>query len=156
MKRKTKSILANIALPLAIGGASAVLTKDSMEIFDYVNKPPLVPPDWLFPVVWTILYILMGLAAYFVHNSHKPGKKIDSALLFYGIQLIFNFFWPIFFFNMQKYLFAFIWLLALWILILITTVKFFGIEKKSGYLMLPYIIWTTFAAYLNLGVYILN
>lgn len=156
MKAKTKSLIINLAIPLAVGGLSALITKDSMIMFDYVKKPPLAPPDWLFPVAWTILYILMGLAAYYVHTSHKPKKQIDSALLFYGIQLFFNFFWSIFFFNLEKYLFSFIWLVAMWVLILITTVKFFGIEKKSGYLMLPYILWTTFAAYLNLGVYMLN
>ena len=156
MKAKTKSLIINLAIPLAVGGLSALITKDSMIMFDYVKKPPLSPPDWLFPVVWTTLYILMGLAAYYVRNSKKPKKQVDSALLFYGIQLFFNFFWSIFFFNLEKYLFSFIWLVAMWVLIIITTVKFFGIEKKSGYLMLPYILWTTFAAYLNLGVYMLN
>lgn len=156
MKAKTKSLLLNIAIPLAVGGLSALLTKDNMIMFEYVKKPPLSPPAWLFPVVWTILYILMGLAAYFVSNSGRPKKQIDSAMLFYGLQLFFNFLWPIFFFNIEKYLFSFIWLMAMWVLIIITTVKFFGIDRKAGYLMLPYVLWTTFAAYLNFGIYILN
>lgn len=156
MKAKTKSLIINLAIPLAVGGLSALLTKDSMVVFDFVKKPPLSPPAWLFPVVWTILYILMGLAAYYVHTSDKPKRDIDIALLFYGIQLFFNFFWSIFFFNMQEYLFAFIWLIALWVFILVTTIKFFGIEKKSGYLMLPYLLWVSFAAYLNWAIFVLN
>lgn len=156
MKAKTKSLIINIAIPLAVGGLSALLTKDNMIMFEYVRKPPLSPPSWLFPLVWTILYVLMGIAAYLVHTSHKPKQETDTALLFYGIQLLFNFFWSIFFFNMEEYLFAFIWLLALWVFILITTIRFFRIDKRAGYLMLPYLLWVSFAAYLNLGVYLLN
>lgn len=156
MKAKTKSLIINIAIPLAVGGLSALLTKDNMIMFEYVRKPPLSPPGWLFPVVWTILYVLMGIAAHLVNTSHKPKQETDTALLFYGIQLLFNFFWSIFFFNMEEYLFAFIWLLAMWVFILITTVKFFRIDKRAGYLMLPYLLWVSFAAYLNLGVYLLN
>ena len=98
----------------------------------------------------------MGLAAYFVRNSNRPKKEVNTALLFYGIQLFFNFFWSIFFFNMEKYLFSFIWLLAMLILIIVTTFKFFDIDRKAGWLMLPYILWVTFAAYLNFGIYMLN
>ena len=156
MKAKTKSLVFNLVIPLAVGGLSALLTRNNMIMFDYVRKPPLSPPDWLFPVVWTVLYILMGLAAYFVHTSNKPKKEISSALLFYGIQLFFNFFWSIFFFNLEKYLFSFIWLLAMLILIIVTTFKFFDIDRKAGYLMIPYILWVTFAAYLNFGIYMLN
>lgn len=156
MKAKTKSLIINLAIPLAVGGLSALLTKDSMVVFDFVKKPPLSPPGWLFPIVWTILYALMGLAAYYVHTSANPKKDVNSALLFYDTQLFFNFFWPIFFFIMQKYLFSFIWLIAMWVFILITTIKFFRIEKKSGWLMLPYILWVSFAAYLNWGIYVLN
>lgn len=156
MKAKTKSLILNLAIPLAVGGLSALLTRNNMIMFDYVRKPPLSPPAWLFPVVWTVLYILMGLAAYFVRNSNRPKKEVNTALLFYGIQLFFNFFWSIFFFNMEKYLFSFIWLLAMLILIIVTTFKFFDIDRKAGWLMLPYILWVTFAAYLNFGIYMLN
>ena len=145
-----------IAIPLIVGGLSAVLTMDNMIMFDYVAKPPLSPPAWLFPVVWTILYVLMGLASYFVLISKKPKKQVNTALIFYGLQLVFNFFWSLIFFNLGNYLFAFIWLLALWVLIIITAVKFYNIDKKAGYLMIPYILWVTFAAYLNYGIYKLN
>ena len=156
MKAKTKTLIISIAIPLAVGGLSALLTKDSMVVFDYVTKPPLSPPAWLFPVVWTILYVLMGLSSYFVYTSDKPKEDINTALLFYGIQLFFNFFWSIFFFNMEKYLFSLVWLIAMWVLIIITTLKFYRIDRKAGYLMLPYLLWVTFAAYLNWGIYVLN
>lgn len=156
MKNKNKNLVGCLALPLIVGGLSALVTKDSMTMFEYVSKPPLSPPGWLFPVAWTILYILMGLASYFVYISHKPKGDINSALIFYGLQLFFNFFWSVFFFNLEKYLFSFIWLLAMLALIIVTTVKFINIDKRSGYLMLPYIAWTVFAAYLNFGVYMLN
>lgn len=154
MKIKWKPLIISILIPLAVGGLSVLLTKDNMIMFDYVRKPPLSPPAWLFPVVWTVLYILMGLASYRVYISEAKGK--DSALVYYGVQLLFNFFWSIIFFNLGNYLFAFIWLAALWVLILITTVKFFRIDKPAGWLMIPYLLWVTFAGYLNYAIYLLN
>lgn len=156
MKKNTKALIICIAIPLIVGGLSALLTMDNMIMFDYVAKPPLSPPAWLFPVVWTVLYVLMGLASYFVLISKKPKKQVNTALIFYALQLVFNFFWSLIFFNLGNYLFAFIWLLALWVLIIITAVKFYNIDKKAGYLMIPYILWVTFAAYLNYGIYKLN
>ena len=117
------------------------------------NKPPLSPPGWLFPVVWTILYILMGIASYLVLTSGKPNQ---TALTIYGVQLFFNFFWSILFFNMQSYLFAFIWLVILWLLIFATSILFHQISKLSGYLILPYLLWVTFAGYWNFSIYLLN
>lgn len=127
-----------------------------MATFESVAKPPLSPPGWLFPVVWTLLYILMGIASYLVSTSKGPKTLSDSALAIYGLQLVFNFFWSIIFFNMEAYLFAFIWLIALWLLILWTTVSFYKINKTAGLLMIPYLIWVAFAGYLNLGIYLLN
>ncbi len=148
-----KKLLKFIAVPLIVGGISALLTMGSMESFGTLNKPPLSPPAWLFPVVWTILYIMMGIASYLVAESENSGGK---ALLYYGAQLIFNFFWSIIFFNFEAYLFAFIWLIILWILVAITTVLFYRSSKAAGILMIPYLLWLTFAAYLNLAIYILN
>lgn len=124
-----------------------------METFEAISKPALAPPGFLFPAVWTILYILMGIASYLVLTSGRPN---DTALTVYGIQLAFNFFWPIIFFNLGLYLFAFLWLVLLWLLILITAVLFCQISKPAGYLMLPYLLWVTFAGYLNLSIYLLN
>lgn len=155
MKIQWKKLIICIAIPLLVGGLAALITMGSMESFALLNKPPLSPPGWLFPVVWTILYTLMGIASYLVYTSGQPYRS-KTALTVYGVQLFFNFFWSIIFFNLEMYLFAFIWLVVLWLLILVTTVLFYRIEKSAGYLMIPYLIWVTFAGYLNLGIYILN
>ena len=107
-----------------------------METFEMVNKPPLSPPGWLFPVVWTILYVLMGIASYLVLTSGKPD---DIALKAYGIQLAVNFMWPILFFNLNLYLFSFIWLVALWLLVYQTIRLFWSASKTAGALMIPYL-----------------
>lgn len=148
-----KKLITCIAIPLAVGGISAFLTRDSMEAFANINKPALAPPGWLFPVVWTILYILMGIASYLVLTSEKPNS---AALAVYSIQLLFNFFWSVIFFNLELYLLAFIWLVLLWLLIVKTTSLFYRISKPAGYLMIPYLLWVTFAGYLNFAIYLLN
>ena len=153
MRKQWKTLIICIALPLAVGGLSALLTRGGMQTFNTLNKPKLSPPGWPFPVVWTILYILMGIASYLVATSKKPN---GGALIAYGIQLVFNFFWSIIFFGAQRYLFAFIWLVALWVLILITIVKFNKVSPTAAYLMIPYLIWVTFAGYLNLQIAIRN
>ena len=155
MKFDKKPLIIALLIPLAVGGLSALLT-GGMDNFKTLEKPPLSPPGWIFPVVWTVLYLLMGFASYLVYNSKAPTYKKNNALLFYGLQLFFNFFWSIIFFRWEMYLFAFIWLMIMWALIIITTVKFYKINKLSGLLMIPYLLWVTFAAYLNLGIYILN
>ena len=150
-----KKLLVCVLIPLLVGGLSALITMGSMENFSSLNKPPLSPPGWLFPVVWTILFVLMGIASYIVLERGSFAET-RTALFFYGVQLFFNFFWSIFFFNFELYYFSFLWLLALWVLIIITAVLFFRISKPAGYLMTPYILWVTFAGYLNLGIAILN
>ena len=156
MKIKWKKLFVCIVIPLAVGGLSAFLSGNSMDTFNSLNKPPLAPPGWLFPVFWTILFILMGIASYLVLMSGKPRQTVRNALTVYGIQLIVNFFWPILFFNLVLYLLSFIWLIALWILILTTYILFRRISKTSGYLLIPYLIWVAFAGYLNLSIYLLN
>lgn len=156
MKQNRCQLLICIAIPLAVGGLSAWLTRGSMDTFAALNKPPLSPPGWLFPVVWTILFVLMGLASYLVLKSGKPQQKVNRALRLYGIQLGVNFFWSVFFFNLSLYLFSFIWLILLWILILVTTIRFRRLSQPAGMLMLPYLLWVAFAGYLNLGIYLLN
>lgn len=153
MRKNRKLLVLCLAVPLAVGGLSALLTRNGMRTFDTIAKPRLAPPGWLFPVVWTVLYILMGIASYLVVKSEKPNR---SALAVYALQLVFNFFWSIIFFNMEQYLFAFIWLIALWLLILITIYQFYRISEPAGYLMIPYLLWVTFAGYLNLSIYLLN
>lgn len=151
-----KALIIAILIPLAVGGLSALITRGSMQTFSTINKPPLSPPGILFPIVWSILYILMGIASYFVYVSDTPKATKRVAFTFYGIQLFFNFFWSIIFFNMQAYLLAFIWLIILLFFIVATALIFYAIDKKAGYLMIPYILWVTFAGYLNLAIYFLN
>lgn len=127
-----------------------------MEAFEALRQPPLSPPGWLFAPVWTVLYVLMGIGSYLVISSNAAPDVQKRALWTYGIQLAFNFLWPILFFNLKIYLVAFIWLAVLWMLILTTTTQFWRIRKAAGYLLTPYLIWVTFAGYLNLGVFWLN
>lgn len=155
MKIQWKKLIVCIAIPLAVGGISGFLTRESFKNFAILNKPPFSPPGWLFPVVWTILYVLMGIASYLVLSAEKP-FRVRTALTVYGVQLAFNFLWSIIFFNFELYLFAFVWLVLLWILILITTVLFYRISKPAGYLLIPYLLWVTFAGYLNFGIFLLN
>ena len=156
MKIDKKRLIICLAIPLVVGGAAGLLTMNSMEAFEALNQPPLSPPRWLFPVVWTVLYVLMGIASYLVSVSDAPHEEKARALWTYGIQLAFNFLWPIAFFNLKWYLFAFLWLMILWILILITALRFGRIRKPAGYLLVPYLLWVAFAGYLNLGIYLLN
>lgn len=153
LKIQWKTLITCLIIPLTIGSISALLTQNNIKTFNLINKPILTPPSWLFPIVWTILYILMAIASYLVFVSKKPNK---TALTIYGIQLLFNFFWSIIFFNFELYLFAFIWLVLLWLLIFKTAILFYQISKPAGYLMIPYLLWVTFAGYLNFSIYLLN
>ena len=156
MKVKWKELIIAIAIPLAVGGLAALLSGGGMQTFEMVEKPPLSPPGWLFPVVWTILYTLMGVASYLVLTSDAEKQEISKAISLYIYQLIVNFLWSTFFFNFQWFFFSFLWLVLLWILILFTTIRFYRISKLAGYLMIPYLVWVTFAGYLNLGIWLLN
>ncbi len=155
MRIDWKKLLICIAIPLAVGGVSALLTSGNMKLFEEIEKPPLSPPGWLFPVVWTILYVLMGIALYLVVTT-KTRENKTPAYISFGVQLFFNFFWSIIFFNAQAYLFAFIWLLLLWVAIVVNIYFFNKINSTSAKLLIPYLIWVIFAGYLNLGIYILN
>lgn len=153
MKIQWKRLIICLALPLGVGGLSALLTKDAMESFGALEQPPLSPPGWLFPVVWTALYILMGLSSYLVLSS---GKASRTALEVYGVQLGVNFFWSIFFFNFGWYLFSFLWLVLLLALVIAMILLFFRVSRAAAYLMVPYLLWVSFAGYLNLFIYLLN
>lgn len=153
MKNK-KALIISILIPLGIGGLAALLTTGNMDIYEKLEQPPLAPPSWLFPVIWTILYTLMGISSYLVWKSDSLLRK--SALKIYAAQLAVNFFWTIIFFNLKGYLFAFIWLLLLLVLIWFMILSFGRINKTAANLQIPYLLWTLFAGYLNLGIYLLN
>ena len=157
MWKKIKPYVVSVLIALAVGGLSAWLTMDSMDIYSSINQPALAPPAWLFPVVWGILFVLMGISAALVYtDKYASPKEKASALKVYAIQLIVNFFWSLIFFNLRNYLFAFIWLILLWVLILIMIVKFYKIRPVSGLLQIPYLLWVTFAGYLNVMIFLLN
>ncbi len=154
MLKKYIPYIVSVLIALGIGGLSSYLTKNSMPIYSAINRPAFSPPPELFPIVWTVLFVLMGVAAAVVWCSN--GRRIDSALIFYGFQLVFNFCWTLIFFNFRAYFAAFIWLLILLVLIGITMVKFFRINKLAGWLLVPYFAWVSFAGYLNYMIWMLN
>ena len=156
MKIDWKKLLICLAVPLTVGGLSALLSGGGMQDYQGLNQPPLAPPGWVFPVVWTILYLLMGYASYRVLTSGADRDEIKKALSLYGIQLFLNFLWSPVFFGLQWRLVAFFILVAMWVLIYLTIRAFSKIDERAGDFLLPYLLWVTFAGYLNLGVYILN
>lgn len=153
-KNGTKKLTASIAIGLGTGLLSVLLTLGNFKAYSALLQPPLAPPGWLFPVVWTILYILMGVSAYLVYECDTEEKYIGLAV--YVLQLIFNFLWLIIFFNIRNLLFAFVWLVFLWVLVLAMTISFYRVNKAAGLLQIPYLLWVTFAGYLNIALYILN
>ncbi len=157
MKETIKSYIYSLIIALGTGGLSALFTSGSMGIYQKIIRPPLSPPSIVFPIVWTVLFTLMGISAAMIYNTDSATKRErNSALLTYGISLVFNFFWSIIFFNMQMYLFAFIWLLGLWFFILKTMLKYYKINKIAAYLQIPYLLWVTFAGYLTFAIWYLN
>lgn len=151
-----KPLIISLLISLGVGALSGFLTKGSMKIYQSLIQPPLAPPPWVFPVVWTVLYILMGISAYLVFMSHAPEAQKATALTIYALQLAVNFIWPILFFNLGWILFAFFWLLLLIVLIVWMIVLFRRVSPLAAYLQVPYLVWTIFAGYLNWGVYLLN
>ena len=150
-----------IAVPLGGGFLISLLSRDAMSKFGSFNQPPLAPPAWLFPVAWTILYILMGVATYFICIVMLNGKKAEKAiaskaLIIYAVQLILNFIWTPIFFNAGLYWVAFIVLIVLWLLEIALIVEAHKISRPAFWCLLPYLLWTTFAAYLNVSIAILN
>lgn len=157
MKEKVKSYVYSLIIALGVGGLSALFTSGNMDIYKEIVKPPLSPPSIVFPIVWTILFTLMGISAAMIYNNNSASKlERDSALLTYGVSLVFNFFWSLIFFNLQMYFFAFLWLLALLYFIIKTIIKYYKIDKTAAYLQIPYLIWVTFAGYLNFAIWYLN
>ena len=154
MKIKNKSaLIISILIPIAVGTLSALFS-GKMSLYSKINKPPLSPPGFIFPIVWIILYILMGISSYLIYESNRPEKW--KALKTYSLQLFFNFWWSIIFFRFSLYLFAFLWLLLLIAIIIVMIYQFYQINKLSAYLQVPYLLWCLFAAYLNFMIYRLN
>ena len=143
--------------PILIGIGSALLTRSAMDTYGSLKKPLLSPPGQIFPIVWSILYILMGAGAALVYTSENKGENNRQAgLVFHGIQLVLNFFWTIIFFEAREFLLAFIWLILLWLCVMSMLINYRKVSKTAFILNVPYIVWLTFAGYLNLAVFLLN
>lgn len=160
MTEKTKKNIliyaVSIAVPVAVGVISALLTTGNMDIYKELETPPLSPPSVLFPVVWSVLYVLMGISCGMIWKYRKTNKCAEKGLYYYAASLVFNFVWSILFFNLRLFLPAFLWLLMLLYLIIRYVICYSKVYKPAAYLQIPYIIWVAFAGYLNLGIRILN
>ncbi len=155
-KVNLRALFISILIPLLVGFLSSYLVGNTYETFESLNKPSFAPPASVFGPVWTVLYILMGIASYRIWMYGTENKEVSRALMYYGLQLMFNFLWTIIFFGLELRGFAYIEILILLLLIIITTIKFYRIDKTAGYLMIPYLLWVSFASLLNLSIWLLN
>lgn len=153
-KIKIKPLVVSLLVSLGVGAVAGFLTSGSVDVYNTLNLPALSPPSVVFPIVWTALYILMGVSAYIIYSS--GAKEKNFALRVYGVQLLQNYIWPLVFFNMNGYVLAFIILILLWLTVIYMIYRFYRISRLAAILQIPYIIWLTFAAYLNLAVIIYN
>lgn len=151
-----KKLIVSLIIPIGMGLLSMWLTNGAMETYATLNQPPLSPPGLLFPIVWTILFILMGTAMYLVWDTDTGSQNKRVALRLYGIGIALNFFWTIFFFNFGLYGFSILWLILIIIELILTMYYFYQVKKTAAYLLIPYLLWCLFALYLNIGVYSLN
>lgn len=147
-----KIYVKSILIPLTLGAIVGFITYQYID-YNSLEQPPLSPPSFLFPIVWTILYTLMGVSYGILKSNGLVTPEIN---LIYYLQLAVNLLWPIAFFVLEWRLFAFVWLLLLIVLVIIMIIKFYNQNKLAGLLQIPYLVWCIFAAYLNFGVYYLN
>lgn len=148
-----KSLIISILIPNLAGFLGNLFGNSATNFYNIV-KPSFTPPSIVFPIVWFILFTLMGISSYIIWSSESKDKK--NALIIYGIQLFFNSLWTFFFFNLGLYLFSFIWILIILILVIIMFYKFYKINKTAALLQIPYVLWLIFASIINFNVYLLN
>ena len=146
-KKNIWTLITAMLIPVAVGVFSAFLTGSDMNIYENMNHPFLAPPGWVFPIAWTVLYIVMGIASYLVYTSDADSETRYEAI---------NFFWSTLFFTYSRLMIAFIWIVVMWILTMICMIKFLKINTAAGLMMGVLLLWTTFAAYLNLASYIMS
>lgn len=149
---KIKNYIISILIPIIVGGIVGLIISSSID-YNTLQKPFLAPPSILFPIVWTILYILMGVSYGILKDNNLVDQQVN---LIYYIQLAVNALWSIFFFSLKWRLFAFIWIIMLAILVVLMIIKFYNKNRIAGLIQIPYLLWILFASYLNIGVYILN
>ena len=156
MKRNKLWIyLTAIAIPEAVGALAGILTQNGVEAFQQLPQSELTPPGIVFPIVWTILYALMGISLARIWLAPESPERTWGLSLFL-FQLIFNFFWSFFFFNMQAYFFSLLWIIVLWALIGLMIRSFYKTDKLAAWLQIPYLLWVTFATYLTYAAWQLN
>lgn len=155
-KKQLGALIIIVILTEALGFLSGFLVKSNKGLYENLIKPLFSPPGWVFPIVWSILYLLMAISFYRIWLSGKSGKDVRKAMRYYFIQLGLNLIWPVIFFRFKLYGLAFIELLLLLVFILLTTFEFYKIDKKAGLLMIPYIIWVSFAGVLNYVIWMFN
>lgn len=156
-KENWKSLLISISISLGVGIVSSVLNMGGMSAYSEMFRPPLAPPAWLFPVVWTILYLLMGIAAWLVwetgvRDGKETEEEVQLGLTLYATQLMLNFIWPFLFFRLEAYFLALADLLLLWLAVYLTIKQFAKVNRIAAALLIPYLAWLTFAGYLNLAI----
>ena len=156
MKQAWKKLILSLALPLTVGAVAALLS-GGMRSYSQLRQPPLSPPSWVFPVVWTVLYLLMGYSSYRIWTAEaaESGWR-KKGLRLYLTQLGVNFLWPLVFFGLHRFTLAFLVLIGLWVLVIFTMRAFYEVDTPAGHLLLPYLLWVSFAAYLNAGTALLN
>jgi len=152
--KKLATLSVFVLIPLLVGYLAGFFTSDSMMLYSQLNKPPISPPGYIFPIVWTILYVLMGISSHIIYESNSPNSK--KVLKVYVFQLILNFLWSIIFFGFNNFVLAFVWILFLILVIIYMIYEFSKISKIAALLQIPYLLWCIFAAYLNFMIIILN
>lgn len=150
----SKEEIVSILIPIIGGFLSGIVSLGGIRDFNLLEKPTLSPPGFLFPIVWTILYFLMGVSSYLIYIEQDYHSS--CCLKIYAINLFLNFLWTPIFFGLELRLFAFIWILVLDLVIVYMIMCFYKVNKKAAYLQIPYLIWSLFATYLNLSIYLLN
>jgi len=154
---KILKLMMAILLCQVVGVVGSLFTYPSIQTwYATVRKPDFTPPNWVFAPVWTTLFVLMGISAYLIWNRGLENRKVKTALLFFVIQLALNILWSFLFFKLQSPLYAFFEIIVLWLAILLTILNFFKISVTAGWLLIPYIIWVSFAAILNFSIVRLN
>lgn len=149
-----RKLIPCLLIPIFVGLIAQLFTRNSKELYLSLQKPPLSPPAIIFPFVWTCLYILLGLASYYIEESGICDKKRPRQL--YGGTLLLNLLWPIVFFALEWYALACVIIIAMVVLAAITVYFYYNCDKNAAYVFLPYVVWVLYATYLNIGVAVLN
>jgi len=157
MRINITKIIVSVLICQGVGAVGSIFTSPAISTwYAILQKPSFNPPNWIFAPVWTILFLLMGISLYLIWSKGWADKRVKIALFIFGIQLVLNILWSFLFFGLQSPLYAFIGIIILWLAILLTIISFYRISKPAAYLLLPYILWVSFASILNFSIMILN